>query len=152
MAKVKWIGKERAFRQLKRVVPAVEDDLKDALEMGAVEVADLARLFAPKRTGKYARTITAKERATANGLPSWGVFASYIWRFIEFGTKSGRYLARVGMRKSDVKQHKTLGRRSYRTHPGNPAQPHLWPAYRVVKRRMMSRITRSINKAIKRAG
>ena len=151
MAKTRWVGKEKAFRQLKRVAPAVENDLPKALEQNANEVADLARQYAPKRTGEYAQSIKAKETETENGLPAWGIFAKYIWRFLEFGTSAGRYRVRVGSRKSDVKQHKTRGRFSYRTHPGNRAQPHIWPAYRVIKRRMMSRITRTINKAIKRA-
>ena len=151
MAKSGWSGKEKAFRQLKRVTPAVEHELQDSLQTGASEVADLAKRYAPKKTGDYAESITAKQVEDESGLPVWGVFASWIWRFIEFGTSAGRYRSRVGSRRSDVQQHKTAGRYSYRTHPGNPASPHLWPAYRVVKRRIKSRITRKLNKSIKQA-
>ena len=151
MAKTRWVGKEKAFRQLSKVVPAVEDALPKSMETGASEVAALARQYAPKVTGEYADSIIAKNVEDKKGLPVWGVFASWIWRFIEFGTQAGRYKVRVGSRKSDKKQHKTHGRYSYRTHPGNPAHPHLWPAYRVVKRRVTSRITRTMNKAIKNA-
>nr|WP_321457190.1 HK97 gp10 family phage protein [uncultured Cohaesibacter sp.] len=141
MAKTKWIGKEKAFRQLRRIAPEVEKQLGPGLEKSADELANLARSYAPKKTGNYAKTIEAKQVEDHKQTPSWGLFADFIWRFIEFGTKPGRYGARTSSGGRD--------RKVYRTHPGTPARPHLWPAYRVLKRRIKSRTSRTINKAVK---
>ncbi|PLW76806.1 HK97 gp10 family phage protein [Cohaesibacter celericrescens] len=139
----KWAGTQKAFKQLRRVAPAVSDELNKGLKQNAEEVAEMAHDFAPKVSGDYADSINAKEIEDASGVPKWGVFADWVWRFIEFGTRSGRRGTRANVNGRD--------RRVYRSHPGNPAQPHLWPAFRAMKRRLKGRTTRSINKAVKKA-
>ncbi|WP_319568965.1 HK97 gp10 family phage protein [Cohaesibacter marisflavi] len=144
MAKTRWIGKEKAFGKLKSLAPAIEKDLSPSLEKSADELAGLARRYAPKKSGDYARSIEADQIKEDKQTPAWGLFADFIWRFIEFGTKPGRYGARTSSGGRD--------RKVYRTHPGTAARPHIWPAYRIVQRRIKSRTSRTINKAIKTVG
>lgn len=143
MLKTKLTGKQKAFQQLRRVAPAVSDDLGKALQKNAEEVVDVARGFAPKDSGDYAQSINAKQIEDAAGVPKWGVFAAWIWPFIEHGTRAGKRGERV--------RHKGRSRKVNRNHPGTPARPHLFPAYRMMKRRLKGRISRSINKAVKKA-
>ncbi|WP_319528983.1 HK97 gp10 family phage protein [uncultured Cohaesibacter sp.] len=143
MLKSKFTGKQKAFQQLRRVAPEITEELNKGMQKSAEEVAGLARDLAPKQSGDYAETIQAKPIEDEAGVPSWGVFASWIWRFIEFGTQAGKRGERV--------QQKGRSRKVGRTHPGTPARPHIWPAYRAFRKRIKGRTTRSINKAVKRA-
>ena len=128
-------NKDRVFRRLREVVPAIAREVEPAAAKGAEEVADQARTWAPRRDGDYAESIVAKpltemaaRAGSARPIAAWGVFAKWIWRFVEFGT------APRG------------------AHPGTSAQPHLFPAYRVLRKRVVSRISRAIGKAVKRLG
>ncbi len=49
--------------------------------------------------------------------------------FIEFGTAPGKRGGRAGERSTDVKQANGVGRKVYRTHPGNKPQPFMRPAF-----------------------
>nr|WP_320142407.1 HK97 gp10 family phage protein [uncultured Cohaesibacter sp.] len=138
MAKTKWIGKERAFRKLKQLAPEVEKQLGPGLEKSADELVGLARRYAPKKSGDYARSIETDQIEEDKQTPAWGVFADFIWRFIEFGTRAGKRIEKKGPRIGTLVRH-----------PGAKAQPHLWPAYRVLQRRIKYRTSRTINKAIK---
>ena len=143
MLKSKFTGQQRAFKQLRRVAPEVTEELDKSLQKSAEEVAGLAHDLAPKASGEYADSIQAKPIEDKAGVPRWGVFADWIWRFIEFGTSAGKRGERV--------HQNGRSRKVGRTHPGTPARPHIWPAYRAVKKRIKGRTTRSINKAVKRA-
>lgn len=64
------------------------------------------------------QTVTRKARA--GDILAWGLFASYIWRWLEHGTKNMR------------------------------AQPHIFPTYRSMKKRFRSRMGRAVRKAVKK--
>lgn len=76
---------------------------------------DLARVAVEN---KWASEITRKARA--GDILAWGLFASYIWRWLEHGTKNMR------------------------------AQPHIFPTYRSMKKRFRSRMGRAVRKAVKK--
>lgn len=127
MFKHKISNRRRIIDQIKKTVPNIEREVSDSTLMSAKEVADLAGSYAPKRTGDYARSITAKPTETKDGSPAAGVFADFIWRWLEHGTAP------------------------HGNHPGTAAQPHLFPAYRTLRKRIKSRTSRAINKAVKKA-
>lgn len=142
-------GKERLFAKLRAMDDAIESEVADAALKGAEEIADMAQRLAPRNpatASEYWRSINArpvlhisgadnalgqgarlqarpgeaKRDVMSRGVAAAGVFASWRWRFVEFGTRN------------------------------NPAYPHLIPSYRALRRRINSRMARAINKAMKR--
>lgn len=69
------------------------------------------------RGPRQGQTISRTARAV-NTL-AWGIFALYIWQYLEFGTRK------------------------------QAAQPHIMPLYRAYRKRIRSRNSREINKRIK---
>jgi len=135
--KAKILGREKVMRLLNQVVPEAEKELAKAQMEGAQQLANKIKPRAPgPRTGAYQASIQAarladrpKERAVGgNGLQgetkdpnATGVFADYIWRFLEFGT---------------VKMAK---------------RPHIFPTYRQEKPKIRRKMAAAVRKAVKRA-
>lgn len=138
--------KDRLREKLAAVVPEIEAEIAKATAQGADEVAQMAKRLAPvaevqpeRRPGEYADSIHARrlrddevrstvrgffggeKAAHAVGTMTWGIFAKWYWLWIEFGTKNGV-----------------------------SARPHMLPAYRSLRRRVKTRISRAMGKAIKR--
>lgn len=127
-------GKERAFAKLKALDDSIEQELAEATLKSAQDVADMAGRLAPKNPAtksEYWRSIKARnllhidrqyqgQTYTSRAVGAAGIFASWRWRFVEFGTVN------------------------------NMAWPHIMPSYRALKKRTKSRISRAINKAVKR--
>lgn len=151
---VKVRGLERSLTKLRAIAPGLDEAVVPALEKSALEVVELSQKVAPKRTGRYARSINAKridgtataqnrnyvspmtgKRVSRNATfkklsvtensveasAAYGVFAAWIWHFLEFGT-----LKRA-------------------------ATPHLFPSYRLLRKRIVGRTRRAMGKAIKDA-
>lgn len=141
-------NKERLFAKLRAMDDEIEKDLAAATLKSAEEVAAMAARLAPKNpatkseyyksivgrqllhrdgnslSGSARNQVVRRREAGKNvlmrGVGAAGVFASWRWRFVEYGTVN------------------------------NMAWPHLMPAYRSMKKRIRSRMSRAINKATKR--
>ncbi|MFN3549619.1 MAG: HK97-gp10 family putative phage morphogenesis protein [Mesorhizobium sp.] len=129
-------GRDAVLRRLRQLVPDAERELAKA----QIEVADeLANRIKPRapgpRTGEYQASIQGDrlanrpgKRAIVKGLKgqtkdpnATGVFADFIWRFLEFGT---------------VKM---------------AARPHIFPTYRAYRKKLRRRMAGAVNKAVRRA-
>lgn len=146
MFRSKLTGKQKVFSQLKRIAPEVDRDLDKALNKNVDELAIASKSYAPKNTGDYAKSLRGGKIKEKAGIPAYGLFASYVWRFIEFGTQAAQVGSRIlggSSRSGD--------RKSNRTHPGTPARPHIFPAFRSLRKRMVGRVTRTINKSVRQA-
>ncbi|THV13732.1 HK97-gp10 family putative phage morphogenesis protein [Rhizobium rhizophilum] len=135
--KAKMLGREKVTRMLRSIVPEAEEELAKAQLEGAQSVANKIKPRAPgPRTGGYQASIQAarladrpKERALGGGAsnsdtkdPSaTGVFADFIWRFLEFGT---------------VKMSK---------------RPHIFPTWRQERKRVRRNMAAAVRKAVKKA-
>lgn len=127
-------NKERLFAKLRAMDDEIEKDLAAATLKSAEEVAAMAGRLAPKNPAtksEYYRSIVGRQLLhrdrgyqgqtyTSRAVGAAGVFASWRWRFVEYGTVN------------------------------NMAWPHLMPAYRSMKKLIRSRMSRAINKATKR--
>lgn len=134
--KAKMLGREKVMALLNGVVPEAEKELAKAQLEGAQTLANKIKPRSPgPRTGAYQASIQADKLANRPGQRSvgggasnsgtkdpnaTGVFADYIWRFLEFGT--------VKMRK----------------------YPHIFPTYRQerpkIRRKMAAAVRKAINK------
>lgn len=124
------------MRKLRRLAPNAERELADEQMLAAKELASDIRSFAPVRTGKYRASIEgdllSARRAGSNiggGMKggtkdpnATGIFAEFVWRFLEFGT--------VNM----------------------SAQPHIFPTYRANKKKIRRRMNKAVRDSIKRSG
>jgi len=127
-------GKDKLFAALKRSVPAVDVEVRKALEDGGDEMVEKARQLVPYREGDLFDSIewrwTKKTTASGKRSPAIVVMAgaenesdpAFHVRFVEFGTVDA------------------------------PKQPFFFPAYRLLRRKMRSRISRAMSRAIKKAG
>ena len=143
--------KDRVRAALRSTVPGIDAEVEPVLERGAGDIANLARKWVPYRSGRLYESIetarisddigqradqqlrssikvtpfvgpSRRVSARAQDTLAWGVFAHWTWRFPEFGT-----------------EHQN-------------AQPAFFPAFRIMRRRIRSQISRAIGRAIKKAG
>ncbi len=130
--------------------------MREALEISAKEITDMQKRLAPVDSGDLQRSIGytfgfyKAENANVRGVSESaggadpdlsvtihaGDAKAYYAAFLEFGTQ-GPY--QIG------------GRFAGTTHPGTTAQPFFYPAYRSLKQRAKSRLTRAMRKGIKEA-
>lgn len=141
--------KRDAFaKKLAAMAPAAVKAMGEANQQSAAEMADLARQLAPTRTGALKGSIRvvpgprpgsflvrAGGPATTKVLRSGsGVGFDYALG-VEFGTKA----------------HANKGLFSGSQHPGTRKQPFFFPSVRAIAKRMKSRASRALTKAIKDA-
>lgn len=132
-------GVDRLKRKLRRLPDAAREEIAKAMEQSANEVVALAKSLAPVDSGDLQMSIgwtwgdaprgsmvlgTVRQEGRGKGNMVITIFAgggeAFHARFVEFGTKNMR------------------------------AQPFFYPAYRALRRRARSRVTRSITKSAKK--
>ncbi|WAX93194.1 HK97 gp10 family phage protein [Aminobacter sp. NyZ550] len=130
--KAKMLGREAVTRRLRRLVPDAEKEAASAQLEAAQELATAIEQRAPLgESGDYRASIEGGRLAdkpqnavfgsSTKDPNATGIFADYIWRFLEFGT---------------VKM---------------AAQPHIFPTYRAMKKRIRRKVAGAINKAVRKA-
>lgn len=131
--KLELRNKGSFFRALNATVPAINKELRAALAQAGDEMAQKAQQLVPVDEGELRGTIewdyTRKTKADNSLSPAIVVLAGgekgqpgEHARHVEFGT------------------HDTV------------KQPYFFPAYRLLRRKIRGRLTRSMTKAIKAAG
>lgn len=127
---VKVRGLDKSMARLRKIAPAVDEEIGKANELTAEDMAKVAAQLAPRKSGDLAESINAKPVAgevtdhtgrTFNVVSSWGVYALWRWYLTEFGTTK------------------------------TTAQPFILPAYRLLRKRHKGRMRRALSKAVKRA-
>ena len=122
-------NRRRLEGKLKALPNNGAEKVRKAIAKSAPELARTAQALAPVDTGELRKSI--QHEIADDGL-SATVGSKHYWaRFVEFGTKAG------GKNRPD--------------HPGTQAQPFLFPAYRILKKRIVGRIRRSVKAAVKEA-
>jgi HK97 gp10 family phage protein len=131
----RWIKAELKNRaalteRLNKLVPNADAELAKAQLAAGIELADDIRARAPVRRGDYRASIHAArmdEVTTGRGNSAFGktkdpnavgIYAWFVWRFIEFGT---------------VK---------------TPAHPHVLPTYRASRKKIKAQIRAALKRAI----
>lgn len=130
--------REKLARKILQLVPAAEQELAKAALTGAEEVIGLAKQYAHpaiKGSGR-ARLVTGRTGAAAAATGRTGAVAAEAAftdnraHWFEFGTQERFH-----------ESGKSTGRM--------PATPALFPAYRILKRRVTGRMSRAVSKAAK---
>lgn len=117
---IKVTNKDRLFARFRRLAPTADRELTLAALKSAEEVANLAKRFVPVRSGALRDSITFD---AVEGKPAAQATAgdakAYYAGWVEHGTTK------------------------------NKAQPFMWPAYRLLKKRIVSRMGRALSKSAK---
>lgn len=145
--KAKFLGRDAAMRKLNRLVPEAEKEMATAQLDGAKEVAARIAARAPVGdSGEYARSIEGDRLANRPGMNAigqgirngtkdknaTGVFAHFIWRFLEFGTAE-RTVKKTGQ---------NVGRMT--------PQPHVFPTFRAYRKQARRKVANAVNKAVRK--
>lgn len=163
--KAKIEGRDAVMRRLRKLVPDAEAQLAKAQLDAAEDLADKIRARAPGgETGRYRASIGADRLVNREGVDAagtiggrtkdpnaTGIFASFLWRFLEFGTKahviepkSGKYLVfRTG-------DGSLISKRRV-NHPGSVAHPHIFPTFRANRKKIRRRMADAVNRAVRKA-
>lgn len=141
-------NKDKVFAQLRKLIPAATVAMAAANRQTADEMAATAKSFAPVKTGKLRDSIRVEDgprpgsyyvkaggpTTTKEVRGGSGVAYDYALG-VEFGTKP----------------HTNAGEFSGSENPGIRRVSFFWTSYRLVKKRMKSRNSRALNKAVKQA-
>jgi HK97 gp10 family phage protein len=145
--KARFLGREAVMRRLRKLVPDAEKEAAKAQLEAAEELAEAIEARAPigrgDDAGDYRASIRGGRIADAPGKSvrgtratkdpnATGVFANYKWRWIEFGT---------------AERFKKNGASSGKM----PAEPHIFPTYRAMKKKIRRKVAGGINEAVRRA-
>lgn len=142
--KAKVTGRQSLMRRLNELAPNAEKYAAEAKLDVVKEAANLISADAPHDTGEYMYDIKGERQAdnphlapligrTSKDPDATAVYAPWIWRFLEFGTKA----------------HINKGKFAGTIHPGTPAQPHIFPTWNSFKPTAKKRINAAINRAVR---
>lgn len=157
MIKAELRGRQKLMQRLNQLAPNIEKYAAEAKQEAGRELAEAVQIVAPLgETLDYADSIKAdfvKNRlaqeqvglAASKDEHAVGLFAKYIWRFLEFGTRPHN-VAKGG---GTVAGQKQIGSAQARMHPGSRAFPHIFPTYRAMKPKIRKRIRAAVNRAIR---
>jgi HK97 gp10 family phage protein len=162
MAKTTTQGLEAMRRKMAAIPRHIRAQMEADLAASADELVGMQKRLAPVDSGDLRDSIRwvrgtvsgvrgmrgalTGETVDRNNMIATVFTTSFKAALVEFGTAGGvlgGFAAYTG-----AHQNKR-GRRQRRTHGGTAAQPFFFPAYRALKRRIKSRISRGISKAIK---
>ena len=160
-----FVGLARLQRKLERLDRVALATIRSAMEQSADDIVRMAKSLVPVDSGALRESIGWTWGAPPRGSLTLGkvarsalgkqltitIFAgdddAFYARWVEFGTAPHLFGARVGVRDTDVNQHKTHGRKAYRTHPGTKAHPYFYPSWRANKKPAKKNIRRAIRRA-----
>lgn len=157
--KASILGREALMAKLDKVAPAATKYANDAKLKVAEDAAERMRNAAPRgATLEYAESITGdllKSHPNAHQVGitqtkdpnAAGIFAGWIWRFLEFGTAPHNVAKGGGT---------ALGKASLAggggaLHPGTRAQPHIFPTWRSYKKTAKQQIRAAVRKGVREA-
>lgn len=149
MISAKVRNKDRLYAKLAQLAPEAAKQVgAEALAAGH-EMVTIARSYVAVDKGDLRDSIVVTpggQMTPAYSQPGGSQMVPEHAALITAGNTKVRYphLVEYGAR-----PHIAGGKFKGAQHPGAPAQPYFWPAFRLIRRKMRGRITRAINKAVK---
>jgi hypothetical protein len=161
--KAKVLGREALMKKLEKITPGATEAAAEAKIEAAKEAASLISAAAPYETGEYMESIQGGRQAdhpdahrigtsTSSKDPdATGVYADYIWRFLEFGTAPHKIAAKAKPRLVfRGKDGRFVSKKSVE-HPGGHAEPHVFPTWSEFRPEAKKMINKAVNDAVKRS-
>lgn len=126
--------RDRARAKFRSLPKAVRKNVEAALKQNAEELAAAIKRRVPVEYGDLQQSVTWKKGAAKSSSRDQGADPDLTVRVVE-GDKDAFYAPFVEYGTADA-----------------AAQPHFFPTYRSMRRRLKSRLSRAVSKAIKEAG
>lgn len=157
--KAKVLGRDALTAKLNAIAPTATKYANDVKLQIAQEAAEKMRAAAPRgATLEYAESIEgdflkahagAKQVGVTNTKDpdAAGIFANFIWRFLEFGT-APHSTAKGG---GTVAGKKKAAAGGSGMHPGTRAQPHIFYVWRAMRKKAKQRIQAAVRKGVREA-
>jgi len=146
---VKIKGLKKLNAKLKKLPPAAEKAIREAMEKGANEIVAMMKSLVPVDSGELRDSIGW----------TWGERPRYSQALATVKSKDGKltltiYAGNARVRYAHLVEfgaapHIAGGMFKGAQHPGAPAQPFFFVSWRALRRRTKSRITRAITKSAK---
>lgn len=165
-------GKDKFLKQIDALPRALKDEIRNALKMSGEEMVDLAKRFAPVKSGALRNSISytfgrpRPENANVRGVSSAGENArdakgeTGLLVTVHAGDARAWYasLVEFGTAPHEIKPKRPGGLLNVQgrlvekvDHPGASANPYFFPAYRLSRGRAKARLSRSIRNGAKKA-
>ncbi len=142
-------GLKELNEKLRRMPIAAKETARASVMQGATDLVNLQRQLVPVDKGDLRESIVATPPGGTTppySQPGGSKTAGPLQAIVTAGNTNVRYAHLVEF---GVAPHVNGGLFQGSQNPGAPAQPYFWPAYRALRTRIRSRISRNINKAIK---
>lgn len=147
MAKIE--GRERLKRKFQAMPAVVKQEIEKAIRTSAAELVGMQKRLVPQDKGTLAESIrfTIEEGTEFRALVQAGGTEA-TRREVRKG--SGEFTDEAILVEFGTKAHKAGGEFKGAKIPAQPARPFFFPAYRALRKRIKSRIARSITTGIKK--
>ena len=148
--RTKIMRKDELFAKLRQLAPEATQALIDEANKAADEMVNNARGMAPHVDGYLRDSIVATrggQRTPSYSQPGGSVMVPESSVAVTAGNTKVRYAHLV---EYGTRRHINAGMFPGTEHPGTTAQPYFWPSFRLLRRRFRGRMTRAMNKAIKK--
>lgn len=126
--------RERAKAKFRALPKAVRKHVEEALEQNAEELSAAIKRRVPRDTGDLAESVRWEKGAARGKYRERGSDPDLTVRVIE-GDRENFQAPWIEHGTKDI-----------------PAQPHFFPTYRSMRRRLKSRLSRAVTKAVKEIG
>jgi HK97 gp10 family phage protein len=144
-------GREKLLAKMKALPPQVRSALKQALALGADEITDMQKRLVTVKSGDLRDSIV---QTWGGGKVKYSSLSGSVGEAgdpdlsvrISAGNTKVRYAHLVEF---GTAPHVNGGKFAGSQHPGAAAKRFFFPAYRALRKRVKSRITRATNKAAK---
>jgi HK97 gp10 family phage protein len=143
---VKMQGRESLIKKLHALPYSVQAAMRTAVPVAADDLAAMQQRLVAVNKGALRQSIRTEKADDLRTLVIAGGTAA-TRREIRKG--SGVFTDEAILVEFGVKPHRLGGKFKGAMHKGTPARPFFFPAYRAMKKRIKSKISRDVNKAIK---
>jgi len=156
-------NRQRLLEKMAALPDEIRKEIGAAVRQSADEIVALQKTLVPVRTGKLRDSIKASYGANAPKYASLRGGTSEgdpdLTAVISAGNSAVRYahLVEFGASPHEIRPKRPGGLLNINgrliesvNHPGAPAQPFFYPAYRALRRRAKGRITRATKKAARK--
>lgn len=143
--------KDILFKKLRKSVRDIDKEAGDAALLSGTEMVTQARRYVSRDKGDLEESTVvtpAGQRPPAYSQPGGVSVVPAGAAMVTAGNSKVRYAHLV---EYGTSPHEQGGMFKGTQHPGTEAQPFFWPAYRMMRRRIKSRFSRALSKAIKKA-
>lgn len=147
MAKME--GRDALKRKFDRMPQAVRQAVAAALPAAAAELVAMQKRLAPSDTGALRASIRQEPSREAEGFGVKVIAGGTAETRREVRKGSGIFTDVAKIAEFGTKKHRNQGKFAGSLHPGTKARPFFYPAYRAIKTRLRSKVSRAMRNAIK---